>query len=102
MHPLPAVEPTADPAAEPAPKHIAEPAELEDRQVTADEQPKKKACLERESAFKSAPKPPGASTPKSSLEEMASEPTVINGNRVVCTTKMTISVPNTRNLRPHK
>ncbi|CAE6444516.1 unnamed protein product [Rhizoctonia solani] len=90
------------PAAEPAPMHIANPAEPEDRQVTTDEQPKKKACLERESAFKSALKPPGTSAPKLSLKETASEPTAINGNQVVCTTKMTISVPNTQNLCPHK
>ncbi|CAE6456376.1 unnamed protein product [Rhizoctonia solani] len=94
MRPPPAPEPTVDPTPQPA--------EPEDRRVTADKRPKKKACQEKESAFESAPKSPAASTPISSLEETASEPIANTGNRVVRATKMMIAVPNTRNLRPRK
>ncbi|CAE6474526.1 unnamed protein product, partial [Rhizoctonia solani] len=56
----------------------------------------------KESAFELAPKSPATSTPISSLEETASEPIANTGNRVVRVTKMMITVPNTRNLRPRK
>ncbi|CAE6442004.1 unnamed protein product [Rhizoctonia solani] len=94
MRPLPAPEPTVNPTPQPA--------EPEDRRVTADKQPKKKPCQEKESTFKLTPKSPAASTPISSLKETASEPIANTGNRVVRATKMMITVPNTRNLCPHK